>query len=310
MRCARLHGIGDLRVEEIPDPVAGPGEVVVEIEACGVCPTDLRKFLIGTSDGYPLNPGHEWLGRIVAIGDGVAGWAVGDRAYGDTYAGYAERAAIGLTGNRWSVGPWRIPEAIDAVRATFLEPLADCVHAVRDQGRVAAGERVVVVGAGQMGLQLVAAAAAAGAAVTCVEPDPARLALAAVFGASTCLEDLAAAEPADCVILSIGLAELVPPCVELCDVGGRLVLFAGFGDRPRVELDMNRIHYRELAVVGSEWVGTPPHVRPERYDDALRLLGDGLPVERLVDREIGLDGIPDAYRAMQAREIMKAVLRP
>lgn len=310
MRCARLHGIGDLRIEDVPEPDAGAGEVIVEIEACGICPTDLRKFLIGTSDGYPLNPGHEWLGRIVAVGDGVEGWSIGDRAYGDTYAGYAERAAIALTGNPWSVGPWRVPDELDAVRATFVEPLADCVHAVRDQGRIGAGDRVIIVGAGQMGLQLVAAAADAGAYVTCVESDPARLGLAPAFGATNCLGDLAEAEPADCVILSIGIAGLVPRCLDLCDVGGRLVLFAGFGDHPLVALDMNRIHYRELAVVGSEWIGTPPHVRPDRYADALRILLAGLPVERLVAREVGLDAIPDVYRAMQAREIMKAVLRP
>lgn len=310
MRCARLHGIGDLRIEEIDDPRPGPHEVVVEVEACGICPTDLRKFLIGTSDGYPLNPGHEWLGRVVAVGREVEDWAIGDRAYGDTYAGYAELAAIPVSGNPWSCGPWRVPEEMDAVRATFVEPLADCVHAVRDQGRVAPGQRVVVVGAGQMGLQLMAAAADAGATVTAVERDAGRLALAPAFGAAACLGDMADADEADCVILSIGITDLVPRCVELCATGGRVVLFAGFGDRPLVELDLNRIHYREIAVVGSEWIGTPPHVRPERYDDALRLLADGLPVERLIAREVGLDGIHDVYRAMQAREIMKAVLRP
>ena len=311
MRCARLHGIGDLRVEILPDPVPARDEVLVEIEACGICPTDLRKYLIGTSDGYPLNPGHEWLGHIVAVGDDAsATWAEGDRVYGDTYAGYADQAVIAIAGNPWSIGPFRVSEGVSAVRASFLEPLADCVHAVRDQGRVEPGQRVTVIGAGQMGLQLVAAAADAGAVVTCVETDPDRLVRAPSFGAVNCLADLDDAEPTDCVILSIGIAKLVPRCVDLCLPGGRIVLFAGFGDQPRVELDMNAIHYRELAIVGSEWVGTPPHVHPERYADALRMIEAGLPVETLVGREVGLDDVEDVYRAMQSRELMKAILKP
>jgi L-iditol 2-dehydrogenase len=65
MRAARLHGIGDLRIESLPVPEPRPGEVLVRIEACGVCPTDARKFAIGVADGgYPLNPGHEWTGHV------------------------------------------------------------------------------------------------------------------------------------------------------------------------------------------------------------------------------------------------------
>ena len=73
----------------------------MRIEACGICPTDARKFAIGVNDGaYPFNPGHEWVGRVVALGAGVAGWEVGARAYGDTYAGYAEYATIATRARR------------------------------------------------------------------------------------------------------------------------------------------------------------------------------------------------------------------
>ena len=93
MRAARLHGVRDLRVEELPDPVAAHGELLIRVEACGICPTDVRKYLLGT-DGFPLNPGHEWVGHVEVLGPGVEGWEVGDRVYGDTYAGYAEFAAL------------------------------------------------------------------------------------------------------------------------------------------------------------------------------------------------------------------------
>ena len=91
MRVARLHGTADLRVETVPVPRPGPDEVLVRIEACGICPTDARKYAIGMDHGdYPLNPGHEWVGRVVASGPDVDGLDPGTRVYGDTYAGYAE----------------------------------------------------------------------------------------------------------------------------------------------------------------------------------------------------------------------------
>ncbi len=310
MRCARLHGIEDLRVETLEDPVPAAGELLIEVEACGICPTDLRKFLIGTTDGYPLNPGHEWLGHVVGIGDDVTGWRIGDRVYGDTYAGYADLALLPVAGNPWSRGPFRVPESLPAIRATFLEPLADCLHAIKDQGRVESGDNVVVIGAGQMGLQLVACAHEAGGTVTCVDRDVTRLALAADFGATSTAINLDDICDADCVILSIGSAELIPRCIEICATGARIVLFAGFGTRPLIELDMNALHYREITIIGSEWIGTPPHVHPERYDDALRMLVDGLELESLIAREVGLQDITDVYRAMRDRQIMKAVLRP
>ena len=312
MRAARLHGIGDLRIETLPDPEPGPGELLVRVEACGLCPTDLRKFLIGTSDGYPLNPGHEWLGRVEATGADVEGWNVGDRVYGDTYAGYADLALLATGGNPWSHGPLAVPDNLPADRAVFIEPLADCLHAIVDQGRVTSGDRVIVLGAGQMGLQLAAAAAHAGAGVRVVEPDAGRRELALGLGADAVLapDDFVPAGDADCVVLSIGDGGLVPACIAACAPGGRVVLFAGFGDRPLATLDMNAIHYREIAVVGSEWIGTPPNVRRERYAEARDLLTGGLALERLVERTVGFDGIADAFVAMRERRLMKAVLRP
>ena len=111
MRAARLHGIGDLRVESLPVPDPEPGEVLVRVEACGICPTDARKYAIGVNDGdYPLNPGHEWVGRVVSVGPEVDGLAPGERVYGDTYAGYAEFAKIAARPHGWSRGALRLGE--------------------------------------------------------------------------------------------------------------------------------------------------------------------------------------------------------
>ncbi len=317
MRAARLHGLRDLRVETVPVPEPGPGELLVGVEACGVCPTDVRKFLIGVNDGdYPFNPGHEWVGRVVAAGEGAGGFAPGDRVYGDTYGGYAEFAVVPAQARGWSAGAVPIDPALDAERAVFVEPLADCLHAVIDQGRAGPGDRVLVLGAGQMGLQLVAACGVAGAEVLVAEPLAERRELAREFGAGATVDadgwpQAARAFEPTVAILSIGDARLVMPLVEAVQPGGRVVLFAGFGDRPTAELDLNRIHYREVAVVGSEWIGTPPNARPERYAQAADLLGAGtVPVERLITGRCGLDGLLDAFAAVEERRGLKTLLQP
>ncbi len=240
MRAARLHGIGDLRVESLPVPDPEPGEVLVRVEACGICPTDARKYAIGVNDGdYPLNPGHEWVGRVVSAGPEVDGLAPGERVYGDTYAGYAEFAKIAARPHGWSRGALRLGE-LPLRRAVFIEPLADCLHAVHDQGRVAEGDRVTILGAGSMGLQMTAVAARAGGDVLVVEPRAERRELAERFGAghTVAADDWQAAAAdwsdgagPDVIIVTLGHGDTAAAAVEACAPGGRVVLFAGFGDR-------------------------------------------------------------------------------
>jgi L-iditol 2-dehydrogenase len=307
MRAALLHGPGDLRVQTMNAPDAGAGELLIRVEACGICPTDVRKYQIGT-ERYPLNLGHEWVGRVTELGDGTDGWRIGDRVYGDTYAGYAELATIAVEPGPWSAGPVRLPDDLPIERAIFVEPLADCLHAVRDRGAVEPGQRVAVVGAGQMGVQLCAAAALGGADVTAVEPLEARRRMALEFGAEETVDRLPAGA-FDTVILSIGVHELLEPALLACVPGGRVVLFAGFGDAARTEVDVNVLHYRELTLTGSEWVGTPPNQRRGLYEEAIELLVAGrVPVERLVTSRCGLDGLRDAFHDLAALRSLKTVL--
>jgi L-iditol 2-dehydrogenase len=315
MRAARLHGVRDLRVESVPVPEPGPGELLVRVEACGVCPTDIRKYLLGLrGDAYPLNPGHEWVGHVEAIGDGLSEWAPGRRVYGDTYAGYAEYALLATSPSEWSYGALELPEELPRERAIFVEPLADCLHAIRDQAQVRNGEQVVVLGAGQMGLQIVLVAAAAGARVVVVDPLPGRQALARSFGAAEAIgeEAWAGAEcAADAVIVTVGDDALVRQAIEVARPGGRVVLFAGFGERSEAVLDLDRLHYHEIALVGSEWIGAPPNQRRERYDDALELLVSGAaPLEQLVSARCGLDEIEEAFEAQRTHRTLKTIVVP
>jgi L-iditol 2-dehydrogenase len=312
MRAARLHGIRDLRIEDLPDPAPGRGELLVRVDACGVCPTDARKYLLGTTDGYPLNPGHEWVGHVEALGEAVEGWEVGQRVYGDTYAGYAELAVLPVEPGRWSHGPLLLPEELPLERAIFVEPFADCLHAVIDQARIERGQRLVVVGGGQMGLQLVLAGALEGAEVVLVDPQDERRGFGLELGAHEAISDLADVwGKAESVILSIGSGALVERCVQIAAPGGRVVLFAGFGDAARAELDLNRLHYEEIAVVGSEWIGTPPNQRRTHYSAALEALVSGrASLERLVTGRCGLDGLERAFANLQALRGLKTMLVP
>jgi L-iditol 2-dehydrogenase len=320
MRAALLYGIADLRVESVPVPEPEPAEVLVRIEACGICPTDARKYAIGVNDGdYPFNPGHEWVGRVVAAGDEVDGLSPGERVYGDTYAGYAEYATIATRPAEMSRGALPLGE-LPLERAVFVEPLADCLHAVHDQARVSEGDRVAVIGAGPMGLQMTAAATRAGARVLVVEPRADRRDLAESLGADLAVApdgwhqastEWAGGAAPSAIIVTLGRGTIAADAVRACAPGGRVILFAGFGDEGSASIDLNRLHYEEISLVGSEWVGVPPHQRLERYEQARELLAVGeLRLEDLVSDQVGLDGVGEALRAVREQRSLKTIVYP
>jgi L-iditol 2-dehydrogenase len=321
MRAARLHGIKDLRLEELPVPRPGPGELLVRVEACGICPTDARKYAIGTGAGeYPLNPGHEWVGLVEETGQEADGWVRGDRVYGDTFGGYAELALVPARPQGWSCGATRIDPALPVERAVFLEPLADCLHAVHDQARVAAGDPVLVFSAGPMGLQIIAIASRAGASVLVAEPIAERREIARAFGAQQAVspeewrgaaETFAGGDGFAAVIVAVGKSALVAQGIGAAAPGGRVVAFAGFGNEPAAVIDMNRIHYGEVELVGSHWVGTPPNQRLDRYAQARDLLASpDLPLEQLVSWMIGFERVEDALVRHADHRGLKTVLIP
>ena len=258
------------------------------------------------------------MGRVVETGPDVVGWAVGDAVFGDTYGGYADFALVTVEATKWSCGAVRLPAGLPAERGVFVEPLADCLHAVGDQARLRAGERVVVVGAGVMGLQLVAVAARAGGRVLVVEPLAHRQLLARDLGAEASARpehwpsevlEWSGGSGADVVIVALGSTAAVRDAMEAAAPGARIVAFAGFGGEPEAILDLNLLHYRELSIVGSEWIGTPPNQRRERYEESLELLRSGeLPLERLVDRRCSLDEAAEVLSQFGRHGAVKTVI--
>lgn len=207
MRAAVLHGIGDLRVEEIPTPEPGPGEVLIRVAVCGVCGSDAAEFgreLVLAKP--PVVLGHEFAGEIVAIGSGVESAMVGKRVVcgagiscGNcpmclkgrtnlcrTYSTLGFHHSGGLAG--YVVSPARVVldvshSALGMDTLGLTQPMAIAVHAVRRSGLVA-GQVAVVVGIGGIGAFLTKAVVETGASVLAVDLDEERLELARRLGAS------------------------------------------------------------------------------------------------------------------------------
>jgi len=212
MRAIVYHGKNDLRLETVPVPAIGPGELLVKIATCGICGTDLKKIHTG-SHSAPRIFGHEMAGTVVQVGDGVTNFALGDRVMvfhhipcGTCYycrkhtpaqclqykkvgstagmepsgGGFSEyiRVADWIVANR---GVIRIPAGVPFEQAAFIEPVNTCLKGVKLLN-LAEDETVLVIGQGPIGLLLAALARRTGARVLTSDLYPERHALAAKFG--------------------------------------------------------------------------------------------------------------------------------
>ena len=208
MRAIEFHGDEQLELVERPDPTPGEGELLIEPTGVGICGTDieifdgsLAYFRMGLAK-YPIVPGHEWTGTVVDVGAGVTGFEAGDRVVGEVAigCGVCVRCRAGrrhLCAKRTETGhrphgrrdghadglPGRVrpPRRARAARRALVEPTSVALHAVR-RGRVA-GQRVLVVGAGPIGLLVAQCAHAEGATeVVVTDTREDRLTLAAALG--------------------------------------------------------------------------------------------------------------------------------
>ena len=184
MLAARLHAPGDLRLEEMPVPTPGPGEILVKIEACGICGSDLPRIFTTGTYHYPTVPGHEFMGQVVCAGEGVENSIIGRRAAVLPLIGCGtcemcraglpfHCAAYGFLGSRsdggfaqYVVAPAGnlvfVQDHVPSATAALLEPMTVGLHSVRRPG-VEVGDTVVVFGAGGIGLFAAQAARLCGA---------------------------------------------------------------------------------------------------------------------------------------------------
>ena len=315
MRALILHGPGDLRLEDIPDPVPGDGEVLLQVEVALTDGTDLTAYRRGHPvllGELPSPFGHEVCGidvatgrRVVAANSAPCGRCAACRRGQETLCehllpllngAYAELLLVPeriASKNLLPVPPGLPPEV-----AALAEPLACCLHGI-DVADVEHGQTVAVVGLGPIGLMLCACVADAGARPVAVGSREERRALAPSFGAV-----LADADGADVVIEAAGTVETWERALSLVRPGGTVLAFGGLPRDARVAVDPYRIHYEEVRLVGAF------HHTPRQFRAALAFLASGAhPFERLVTHEVGLEGVGPLFDD-PPRDYLKAAVRP
>ncbi len=315
MQALVFHGPGDLRLEDVPDPVPVEGELLIQVEVALTDGTDLKAFRRGHPVllGPPPSPfGHEVCGidtatgrRVVAANSAPCGACAPCERGQETLCesllpllngAYAELLLVPERIARRNVLP--VPPGLAPEIAAMSEPLACCLHGI-DVAGVAHGDRVAVVGAGPIGLMLCACVADAGGRPVVVGGRPERRELAPLFGAV-----LDEPEGADVVIEAAGTVEAWSRALELVRPGGTVVAFGGLPSDARVEIDPYRIHYEEVRLVGA-FHHTPRHIRA-----ALGFLASGAyPFERLVTHRIGLEDVA-ALLADPPDDLLKAAVLP
>lgn len=329
MQAVVIDKPGDVDIGEMPDPSPGPEEVVVAVRACGICGTDLHivdgEFALAS---YPLVPGHEFSGEVVAVGRRVEGIAVGSMVTADpnNYCGRCRPCreghgnlcenfrALGVTApgacaEYVAVPYWlarTLPPDFDMGLAALVEPLSCAVHGY-DLLHARLGDSFLIYGAGTMGLMLLALAHRAGAAsVTVVEPHPQRRELARAFGASTVLaggDDLAD-QRFNVVIDASGVVSVIEDALRHVQRGGTYQQFGVAPAEATARFSPYRLYNDELSYVGSMAV---LHSFDRACDIAVNLdLGLG----RLVTDSFPLPAYADALERARSGAGLKIQLAP
>lgn len=329
MKAALWHARHDIRIEDVPEPTApGPGEVIIKVNACGICGTDLEEYRAGplfipvaqpnplTGCQAPLILGHEFAGEVVEVGKGVTRFKPGDHLAPDVllYCGecfWCQRhqvtlcdklAALGLMGDgglaEYCKLPVnmaiRVPNGLSDDHAAMAEPLSVAVRAVR-RGRLAPGETVAIFGGGAIGLFCLQVARAAGAGeVFVVEPQPGRRELARQLGASAVIDP----KTVDPVVELRKLTDGIGPDVVLEAAGVVTVTPVAIQAARKagrivlvgIPVTATTFNFFDIVLTEKEVIGSLSHVYDEDYATAVRWLGDGrILAEPLISARIPLE---------------------
>jgi L-iditol 2-dehydrogenase len=332
VQAAVFHGVGDVRIEELPEPVPGPGEVVVELAACGVCGTDLMDWYTATK--APAVLGHEPVGVVIATGahrpdTGLP--PVGARVFmhhhvpclrcarcragrhtlctefrrnGLQPGGFAERILVAA--DHAAADLLEIPAHLPDETATLVEPLACCLRGQRRAG-VGPDTRLLVLGLGQAGLLQVQAAIAAGCIeVAGVDPLPERRRLAASYGASVAdpgVADRVLDGPPTVVIVCTHADAAVARALDVVDAGGIVQLYAPAAPGHAFALDSADLFFREVTIQFTYSAG------PSDTREALALLSEGrVTGAGMVTHRFPLTRLADAMATARTADAVRVVV--
>lgn len=337
-----FHAPEDVRMEDVPTPEAGPGEVLVKIGAALTCGTDVKSYRRGHPTLFKTMPspfGHEFAGEIEAVGEGVEEWRPGMRVVAANSApcnrcyyckvgdqSMCERLEF-LNGAfaEYIVVPSRIveqnlfeiPDGVEFSRAALLEPLACAVHGVV-RTPIEVGETVAVIGAGQIGLMFVRLATERGARVISVDKSPERLAVARELGAVETIQADKGVDTieavrkwtpegrgTDVVIEAVGLPALWEQALRMVRRGGDVTLFGGAPSGTSIEVDTVLLHYSQITIRGIF------HHTPYTAQTAFDLLRSGqVDPEPFISGVRPLEDIVAALESHGRQEGIKYEIRP
>ena len=346
MTAAVYRGQNDVRMETVPVPEIGPGEVLVRVHTCGICGTDLKKIATG-SHSAPRIFGHETAGMIAAIGAGVRGFAAGDRVMAfhhipcrncyycrhKVFAQCEVYKRVGCTAGfepagggfaeyvrvmDWIVrgGLVKIPGDVSYEQASFVEPVNTCLKGIETL-RLEPGETVLVMGQGPIGLILAYLAQCAGARVITSDLYAQRLTISMSLGMAETIDasrsetvrvvrELTEGRGADAVILAVAANQLVRPALEATRPGGRTMLFAQTV-RGEVEIDPAAICVDEKSLLGSYSASVDLQEKSVRF-----VLGREMDLTRLITHRFPLSRAVEALQlaASPRADSLKVVVQP
>lgn len=346
MKVATFYAPGDIRLDDVEEPRVSAGEVKIRVRACSMCGTDVKISRSGHPNMSPPQVmGHEIAGEITDVGEGVEGWAAGDRV--QVIAAIPDGTCEECRAGRMTVCPHqlsmgyqfpggfaeymivprevlavdglnRIPDGLGFAEASVAEPLA-CVLNGQELARVGDGDTVVVIGSGPIGCLHVRLARARGAArVILIDLNSDRLAEAAalvnpdltIVSSETdpveAVFGATAGRGADVVITAAASGAAQEQGLRMLARQGRLSLFGGLPkDAPTITVDANLVHYRELSIVGVNGSS------PEHNKQALNLIASGaVPVADLITHRLPLDRVLDAIGIVGRGEAIKVTIEP
>lgn len=337
MKESRFLGNKTFAVADLPTPHAGPGELVLRNQVCGVCGTDVHIYH-GEPGSADVNPpvvlGHEYSGEVVEVGEGVTGFAVGDHVTVDPniYCGHCaycqngkkqlcpSMEAIGVTRDGGFAQYSRIPASqafkleptVPWEAAAMAEPLACCLHGI-DLAGIQVGDKVCVVGGGAIGLLMVQLAKLSGASqIVLSEPNEKRRQVGLQLGANAALDPTrpdaqeAFAQVlgggANVVIECVGNVPAVKSAFQFAGKGATVLLFSVPKVDATFDLPLFDVYKKELTIKGS-------FVNPDTHARAVALINSGkVDFGPIITHRFTLDQLPEAIAMQMSDASIKEVV--
>ena len=328
MKEALLYEKHDVRIVDSPIPTIGPNDILLKVRAAKVCPTDVRKYNLGSSDtrirSLPMNLCHEYTGDIVEVGENVKDLKKNMRVTGYGFKGNAQYVKLETNSSNpyYKNAILELPSNVSYEEGAFVIPFSECIHSVVDQANLRFGDTIVVVGAGHMGLQHVNLAHWSGAYVIAVDLVDERLDLAKQLGADVVIngakenvveevKKLTHGEFANCAIATLGIPSVIKQAMDVTGHNGRIVLFGGSPTGTIMQFNPNDIHYAEKIMIGIEGTGVGTNQHSERRPQALRHIASGkIDLQKLITKVMPMDDIVEGYEMINKGKAISIILTP